>query len=101
MVAASGLQAGICSEADHTTAGDHMDQQAGPCGTFTFKTYTNPAALVQVKSRSGCENYRRIEDDTGAEACISSLVGLCPRSLVLAAGGRQAGICSEAYCTTW
>ena len=31
--------------------------QQGPCGTIMFKTYTNLAALVHVKSRSGCENH--------------------------------------------
>ena len=82
VVAAGGLQAGIRSGAGYTTIGADMDQQAGPCGTITFKTYTNPAALVQVKSRSGCANYRRIEDGTCAEACVSGFVGLCPRSLV-------------------
>ena len=46
--AAGGRQAGICSEAVYITAGDDIDQQAGLCGTLTFKIYTDPGASVQV-----------------------------------------------------
>ena len=52
VVAAGGLQAGICSEVDYPTAGYDMDQQAGPCNTITLRTYTNPAASVQVRCRA-------------------------------------------------
>jgi len=99
VTSAGSLEAGTCSESDYTVPGADLDQAAGPCGTITFKTYTNPSALVQVQSGSGCENYRRIADGTCAEACIGGFVGICPRALVTSAGSLEAGTCSESDYT--
>ena len=70
VVVAGSLQAGICSKADSTTAGDDMDQQVDPCNTSTFQAYTNLAAWVQVTSKAVRELPPH-QDGTCSEACIS------------------------------
>jgi len=102
VVSVGSLEAGLCSSVGYTTPGDDLEQRAGPCGTLVFKTYTNPSALVQLDTsvKSGCADYRRIEDGTCADACISSFVGVCPRSLVVSVGSLEAGLCSSVGYTT-
>lgn len=40
-------------------------------------------------------SYRHIENGDCADACIGSFVGMCPLSLVVTAGGLEAGHCGE------
>ena len=44
---------------------------------------------------------RRADVNTGAEVCISTFTGPCPRSLVVSAGGLQAGICWGGLYRDW
>ena len=42
-----------------------------------------------------CSYFRKVVDAECAEACINSMVGLCPQALVVKEGGLDAGHCKD------
>ena len=46
-----------------------------------------------------CANYRKISAGECAEACVPSMVGLCPQSLIVKTGGLDAGHCADVNFT--
>jgi len=47
-------------------------------------------------SASSCEYYRKVSDADCADACLASYISICPRSLVVQAGGLTSGSCADA-----
>jgi len=52
-------------------------------------------ASLAYAASSSCDSYRKLTDGECADACIDSMVGVCPRSLVVKAGGLDAGRCAD------
>jgi len=52
-------------------------------------------ASLAFSASSSCVDYRKITDGECADACIDSTVGICPRSIVVSAGGLDAGKCAD------
>lgn len=46
-----------------------------------------------------CANFRKISAGECAEACVPSMVGLCPQSLIVKTGGLDAGHCADVNFT--
>jgi len=53
------------------------------------------AASLTFTASSSCEDYRKISNGECADSCVDSFVGVCPRSLVVSAGGLDSGKCSD------
>ena len=53
------------------------------------------AASLAFTASSSCQDYRKISNGECADSCIDSFVGVCPRSLVVSAGGLDSGKCSD------
>ena len=46
-----------------------------------------------------CANFRKVSSGECAEACVPSMVGLCPQSLIVKTGGLDAGHCADVNFT--
>ena len=53
------------------------------------------AASFAYSAAASCESYRKVTNGECADACIDSTVGICPRSIVVSAGGLDAGKCAD------
>lgn len=42
-----------------------------------------------------CANYRKVTSGDCADACLASTIGICPRSIVVSAGGLDSGLCKD------
>lgn len=54
----------------------------------------------EVGKSAACVTYYLVKDGTCAEACLDDSIGICPRSVVVKAGGLTEGDCSSQGYTT-
>lgn len=53
-------------------------------------------ALVATSSAlADCDFYRKVQDGICANACLPATVGICPRAVIVKAGGLDAGKCAD------
>merc|ERR1719502_1478493 len=76
-----------------------MSQSAGPCGKLTFSMFNKPTEQRGIRSnfrtKDACTDYQRVQDGTCATDCLSSMVGICPVSLVVKTGKLEKGNCKD------
>merc|ERR1719163_2749576 len=96
IVKTGGLDAGHCADVNFTVADGTVDQKCGPCGTVTFNKFKQASVL---SSADDCANFRKVSAGECAEACVPSMVGLCPQSLIVKTGGLDAGHCADVNFT--
>merc|ERR1719440_2005134 len=90
------VSAGHCADVNFTVADGTVDQKCGPCGTVTFNKFKQASVL---SSANDCANFRKVSAGECAEACVPSMVGLCPQSLIVKTGGLDAGHCADVNFT--
>jgi len=50
---------------------------------------------IPTLKANDCSTYRKVVDGTCAEACLGSMVGICPIGLVIKAGGLETKKCAD------
>ena len=94
-VAFGGLEAGGGHVLDRGSHDCHWNNIAedGALRNAEFHPCKSASALVEAKGIASCENFRYIENGECADACLTSSLGVCPRSVTVAFSGLEAGTC--------
>ncbi len=91
------LEDGSCKDAGFAIEDGEEQICAGPCGTIEFKKYKKGTVLrgATPHSLGSCETVRKVVGAECAQTCLGDTLGLCPRDLIISAGGLDTGSCKS------